>query len=1786
MFKLSVKKIAFFLFLLAFLAAAILWRSILTSSIEMYFNKYCHEKFAGSFKSEGIHFENGTVIIDKPEILGYKPLKEGGLHFKAEHLNIAITPHLWDRQIDLDIVISKPNLTIKQAATDVRMIINDLFPPNSYIAINSRVSVKKGAVEFHDFKQDPPLRQKLYFQLDGECTQQNKGCIVVSLDDPELKNNCVVLSLAQMEKGMIALDFNFDAVKCSILLGAARNFIPSLQYLNAEEGIITGKMSLTIPEVGRPYAQGTLALQDVSFNIPIIELKGMVKEAHLHLSENPDSSMKSLSKTHGHLELTKEVALTFEKEGKHYCEITDLIGAIYFETQDCARLNLDGKCTHHGQTSKLHIAGNAGLGKEKEEGVDLDFSMRLSSQGNQETTARFKTRTFESKPRDVEIELSHFGSWDFDLLKMLFTPYFPDLSHVHMKGGHVDVSVLASLQGFRIADLKLEKIAARDLRFNLKPWDLEVKIRDLTGELSVNLQSVDFFNTLNAELVIANGQACFSGINPNACQLSDLNTRLSIRKGIIEKSEVKGIFAGLNGTIDLDGLSPNGELIKFNFKGKSQGILSMLPESMRGRLKQEFSEDDISILAGLRTQKNGVKIEGSINFKGDKERYGHTLEFGFELERSSDQLWGKWPPNYLANSFWHHIGMEATLAAMPGLASPTAFLKAQWLKWELGIAGLVLHSGWFQAQNLPLQKYVEPFIFPDGNLKLTGQGDFQATFDHQSAIINYDVKNVVMENNDLSIEIKSLNPSKERDPMLPLPGTVFLDFNTLAYYGILPVVNGIYFEKSSGLLFSDVNSLTILEGKRIHMTDLRTSCNSMDFAGKLDIDLSSPVKGMYDMDIHAHTIQGTFSQLQHLFSHFDSLKFFQKFPLEGNLKLLEKEAYLHMGFSPNGLNIKSYILGVLTEGTATLHNAEVELKDLHTQFEYDFDNHRLNFNDIQGTLVVGKEDQTEEYILAGDHFNFTDMRVKEADFDIWIGDNSRDIFRLVGQSTSKHHDARDDQLIEILIDPELTHFGNVHPSKFELVLKNWIQVDYFDLELSLRLETILYDLQLASRSGIFFLPPTILTELNKLKTANGELEIAVNYDDKTAISACHVKGEDVTIGNYSFKKCSLHGKKNGNIWAIDQLLFDDISLAADFVRMPNAWKANFMGLRFGESILVGMEGEYHDGDDTIDARINLLEINLERLNELPAMQAFVNECNPKGIMRGTGSLHFELNKETVRGWRADVQLNSAFRALELKGLCFQDTINASCHYDSSRGMTLRQLKTAIKDKLDGRVLGQLNIEKIDYDFNKNELVAEGFHFNIPSENLKYVSNLLHHGFPIGINKRTSAIIGNLKRYDNLEGSLNMTHSPAATNFQIALKEGIYYFQGSEHAINNFVLKYNLSDLKILTQYYWRNNLFWLSLQTMAPDFNQGLMMLSDHYPDRHLKTNEQSSLNIHWQHNDQYGFEIQKAEGSFNGLSVHLHRDQEIASNGDAVHLEGEVAFDVPKAANLISEALSAKALGWQMGPGYQLIGKWRIDKNQSGSLTSQIYFNGILEGQDITLKGYQFQKLYSQVFVQPHHIQFRQLKLEDSAGQLHIEHGNIIEATEGEWMLKVPMVTVSNFRPSLLQEQGGASVKQGKALLIRHLELEDLSGNLADSQFLTAKGKLQFLNPPKKNLQNTIFAIPGEILTMLGLDLTVLNPVSGTIFYEVKDGRAYLTKFKDVYSEGKLSKFNLTNSNYPSYVELTDGNLQMQIRMKQYNLFFKLAELFTVNVGGTLKKPTYSLQKQSSGKEAVGSQK
>ena len=146
--------------------------------------------------------------------------------------------------------------------------------------------------------------------------------------------------------------------------------------------------------------------------------------------------------------------------------------------------------------------------------------------------------------------------------------------------------------------------------------------------------------------------------------------------------------------------------------------------------------------------------------------------------------------------------------------------------------------------------------------------------------------------------------------------------------------------------------------------------------------------------------------------------------------------------------------------------------------------------------------------------------------------------------------------------------------------------------------------------------------------------------------------------------------------------------------------------------------------------------------------------------------------------------------------------------------------------------------------------------------------------------------------------------------------------------------------------------------------------------------------------------------------------------------------------------------------------------------------------------------------------------------------------------------------------------------LVVRNLDINNLSGNLHDSDSFTGKGNLNFINSFKR--EHTVFDIPADFLgRIFGLDLELLIPVIGEIDFEIEEGKAVLTDLKESFSQNRRSKFFLFEKNEAPYMDF-DGNLNVNIKMKQFVLF-KITEHFIIKINGSLMNPTFSLKRKKS---------
>lgn len=253
-----------------------------------------------------------------------------------------------------------------------------------------------------------------------------------------------------------------------------------------------------------------------------------------------------------------------------------------------------------------------------------------------------------------------------------------------------------------------------------------------------------------------------------------------------------------------------------------------------------------------------------------------------------------------------------------------------------------------------------------------------------------------------------------------------------------------------------------------------------------------------------------------------------------------------------------------------------------------------------------------------------------------------------------------------------------------------------------------------------------------------------------------------------------------------------------------------------------------------------------------------------------------------------------------------------------------------------------------------------------------------------------------------------------------------------------------------------------------------------------------------------------------------------------------------------------------ELNRGYTLRGQITLDSPS---------FTGTLDGKEIDLFGYQFHTLTSHIEIQPEQIHISHLKISDRACTLTLPQLSLLreKKEEASWTIHMPSLTIAELRPSLLTISGQPESTLSP-LVVRTLTLEQFQGNLQDRLSYTAHGELHFINSFKRD--RSLFDLPSALLGRLfGFDFELLIPVEGTVQYQLHHGAFHLTNLLNTYSEGHRSHFSFLPHHTGPFMDL-DGNLHIVLQTKQYVLF-TLTEHVCIAIGGTLKSPTFHLQKK-----------
>ncbi len=230
-------------------------------------------------------------------------------------------------------------------------------------------------------------------------------------------------------------------------------------------------------------------------------------------------------------------------------------------------------------------------------------------------------------------------------------------------------------------------------------------------------------------------------------------------------------------------------------------------------------------------------------------------------------------------------------------------------------------------------------------------------------------------------------------------------------------------------------------------------------------------------------------------------------------------------------------------------------------------------------------------------------------------------------------------------------------------------------------------------------------------------------------------------------------------------------------------------------------------------------------------------------------------------------------------------------------------------------------------------------------------------------------------------------------------------------------------------------------------------------------------------------------------------------------------------------------------------------------------YFKGFIASKNLELKDFVIQDVQALVTFDHKKLKIEDFSLADAAILTKFDQ-MVVDFDPKHFLdFDIKNICVHDFRPSLIKRVNQPKGKI-KPFLIRQLEMEECKGNLVRLEEIKGKGHLKFINTFKREYH--LMDIPLEIIARLGLDMGLLIPVRGEVDLEIKDKKIWLKDLKNSFSDGKRSHFYFP-SNRPCFIDF-DGNIQIDVKMKQYVLF-KLTQPFTLSMRGNFSNPSFSLK-------------
>lgn len=1744
-------------FVLSTVITALGYHPLLRYLVEREVNDWFLQSFGQRVVAEKIVHKDGRLVFVDAVIRQAPTPGKSGHHLRAEQLEIAYNIDWWSRTFNADIHLARPRL---ECHVNGSMPLGDLIQPakgEGFLALRGSVRASEGVIELKRSSRFGETLERLYVDVVAERTESWAGRAEASFDARPESGGQITLAFQEGEKEATA-DILVSAVHCSDFAKVCHFLYGQpLEALLFEEGRVDGRLLAVVPQKLKPYLEGDLQFSQLRFAHADWGFEGNLGLARIRLHELPERIGAQANPPLGQLEILEAASLAFKGRDEAEWEINNLTGGVFLYAQGPSKISLQGDCLHQNDAARLTMSGDAVLLDPAKAYIDL--GLKLDAENRPTVAVQVNAHQVSSNEKRWELHCRNLGRPEYAVFRSSLGGWLEQLQLLELNAGMVNGSLLIDVVDGHIAGVALQGLNARDLQVDCPKVGMSFSTSYLGGSCELDLSADNVFGTLNSDLVIKDGLLRPYAMAKSPWQIEGLETRIQIHKGIFQRSLATAVFAGMQGNLSIDWKAPQ-DILSFDFNGPGRDFAQWLPADLRARINYVFAEDQVRLKGGLRRHREGTMLHGSLLVDGLHSK-NELIQFGWDLDQVNQTLW---PSAKGAEEELQWLSTQVLRELAPQSMRPAAEMLSHWLDAERGVFGMVARRGWVRADRLPLQRYVGPIIFDtETDLALSGLARVEGSIEGKQVVLRYSGRDVRLKGGALDIHAKEVGSAEDLITDTQYPGRYYINFGTLDHFGWVPIHGAQYHEKAADIHFEETDALVLFGQRRTHAIDLTTYAEGVYFSGAVDVVGS----GEDRLVVTAQTseISGEIAGVRRLLHRVDS-EFIGSMPLEGTVKSGLGHGYLQVVNEGGQIDVSAYVQGSLLDGTMNAKNGLLSLQGVSSDFDYAYPANAVAFHNLQGNILVGDSRDGDEYSVSSRSIrmhNFPDSRLS---FDIRVEDSTRDYIRFQGEGITEYSD-NGDRVVRLLFDPETTHIGAVRPNISHLVMKDWQDVYALRADPTFDLSSLPEEVRRLSKTGLLNVSSSELDFLLSLGL-RGDIRTKLDYDPEEGRFIFTATGEGVSARQRRFEECFLSGKYAHGAWTLDQLQLDDLSIAADLVREEEAWRLGFLGVRYGNALLLGMKGSYLPEQSQLQAKIDLLELDFAS-DPLPRELApHVERWKAHGQARGSGSLSLDFS-DPERWCSINAEVNTTLRDLSVAGIHAVNHQQVHARYRSGEGLTIDNLQAILgEENAQSRGVG-LAISSINFLPETQTLNLKRAGISVPASRLHWFARSLQTQFPKHIGDELVGVISQLKEEGSVSGITHLTWTPEGTQISIELQDDSYSFLGATHQLRKPVIDVSPYEVSIRGQYGFKDHYLGMlcSFSPAMPD--RGTLLIKD-TADAPEQANDPDVLVVDWYRDAQAGLGISRAHGHFAGLELDLAEDK-LPPTPSELFLVGQVGGNLDAASWLLGEGLAGTIQKWSISTGLMIGGQFAVSKEEAGTFR----FDGNLSGEDFYLKGYQFDSLFAHMTYDPQKLEILDLRILDPALSAELPRFTIEMLPDG-WDLEVPSLLATDLKPDLLRtgpDERPEDSGTARSLLIEELQITDLKGDPSVPDSIQGNASLRFVNPSKINQPDTILSIPKDIIARIGLSTSVLNPVTGTLLAKIQGGRFNFTKFQDVFSQGRVSRFYLSEDALPSYMDF-DGNLNLRVKMKQYNLLFKFTELFTITVHGRLTDPQYTLKK------------